>query len=105
MTESEKAVQRQVIRFYEGVGCIVYRLGGQPRKTMQTPGLPDLWVFCPRKRVGFWFEVKAECGRPSPEQITFAESCATCRVPHAIGGLEAAHALAKRLGIIWTVAA
>jgi len=105
MTDLEKVVQREVIQFFEGLGCRVYRLGGNNRATRQSAGLPDLWIFCPRKHTGMWFEVKAAWGRPSPDQITFADSCEACRVPYGIGGMPAARLLAGKLGLTWEPAA
>ena len=104
MTTLEKSVQRDVILFFEGLGCRVYRLS-QARATRQTPGLPDLWIFCPRKQTGFWFEVKDDCGRPSAEQVTFGESCMACGIGHAMGGMGAARVLARSLGLTWAPAA
>ncbi len=103
MTALERDVQREIVTLFRGLGCRVYSLS-QARRSNQTAGLPDLWVFCPRKHVGFWFEVKAAWGKPSEEQETFADSCRVCRVHHAIGGLAEARTLAKALGLMWEAA-
>lgn len=96
---NEKAVQAAVVRLYRAVGCQPFGLS-QPRATMQAAGLPDLWVFCPRKRAAWWHEVKARDGRASAEQVAFAELCAQCGVARIIGGTEEAKAHLRSLGLI-----
>src|SRR4051812_12530499 len=44
---SEKAVEAWVIDLFKKAGCHAWKTS-QPRATMITEGLPDLWVFCPR---------------------------------------------------------
>jgi Holliday junction resolvase len=100
VTALEKGVQREVTSLFEGLGCTVYRLGGANRRTTTAAGLPDLYVFCLRKRCGFWFEVKAEWGRLRPEQQTFRDLCSTCGIVHAVGGMREARELCKSLGIM-----
>jgi len=105
VTPLEKSVQREVVTFFEGLGCRVYRLS-QPRRTMQTPGLPDLWAFCPRKRLGFWWETKrVDGGTRRPEQERFAELCTLSGVPYGYGAMASARAFAKALGLTWEAAA
>lgn len=67
----EKAVQAQIVHLLRSIGANVYVLGTTRRKgdhqgTMQTPGIPDLYVFLPRLPSGLdnhistlWVEVKA----------------------------------------------
>ncbi len=105
MTDLEKHVQREITQFFTGLGCRVIRMGGAPRRTTNAAGVPDLWVFCPRKRLGFWWEVKAIWGRPSEAQTSFAESCQVCHVPYGIGGMAEAREFAKSHRMTWEPAA
>lgn len=61
----EKTVQADIVRFLHALGCHVSDLS-QPRATMQTEGIPDLFVMA----VGgaFWCEVKTRRGRVSAAQ-------------------------------------
>ena len=105
MTDLEKIVQRDIIRFFEGLGCTVYRLS-QARATRQTPGLPDLYIFCQRKRVAFWWETKrTDTGQRSDAQLDFAGLCADCRVAYGHGAYANARAMAQKLGLMWSAAA
>jgi hypothetical protein len=100
---SEKRVQAAVVRLYESLRCKVYVLS-QPRATMQTPGLPDLWVFAPSVGRAWWHETKAEGGKPSPAQVVFEERCGSCGVGHVIGGMEAAKNHLRAVGLVARVA-
>ena len=100
MTPLEKSVQRDIVTMLEGLGCTVRRLGGAKRRTTTAAGLPDLYVFCPRKRCAFWFEVKAAWGRLSPEQQAFRDLCSMCGVIHGMGGMQDARDLCRALGIL-----
>lgn len=65
---SEKQIQAGISRFLQEVGLSVYDLS-QPRNTMQTPGLPDLYVVgCGRC---LWAECKKPGGRQSEAQEAF----------------------------------
>ena len=72
-TRTEKAVQRDVKDVLALHGCIVSDLS-QPRASMQTPGLPDLYVQDPKRKRHFWLEVKKEGGRLSGFQKAWHES-------------------------------
>lgn len=96
----EKREQRWVIDCFKKAGMRVYSLS-QPRATMQSEGLPDLWVFCPRKKVGFWWETKAPKGQMSPAQRVFRDLCLVTDTPHYVGGLEHARRLLEELGLTW----
>lgn len=94
----EKAVQEQVVRLFMLAGCQVARLS-QPRRTMQTLGLPDLWIFGPGECF-CWFEVKRPGGRLRPEQRVFRERCQDRKIEHVVGGMEEA----ERLLVGWRLA-
>ena len=62
--------------------------------TMQTPGVPDLLAFLPRRapRYGWQFlviECKGRGGRLRPDQVRFEELCRWAEIPHIVGGLDA----------------
>lgn len=67
MSAPEKTVQRAVTRFLLALGYVVSDLS-QPRASMQTAGLPDLFAMHPRLGHALWIEVKAARGRVSPAQ-------------------------------------
>lgn len=69
----EKAVQRAVADALARMGFRVSDLS-QPRASMQTPGLPDLYAHHPRWRICLWVEVKAPRGRLSPTQAAWHEA-------------------------------
>jgi hypothetical protein len=96
----EKREQRWVMDCFLKAGMRVYNLS-QPRATMQTEGLPDLWIFCPRRSVGFWFEVKPEGKGLEPAQQLFRDLCLTTNVRHFWGGLDAARGVLQQLGLTW----
>jgi hypothetical protein len=67
---------------------------------MQSAGLPDLWVFAPRRGVAFWHEVKAADGSPSVDQVAFASLCEACGMGHVMGGIEEAKAKLAAIGAL-----
>lgn len=92
----EKAEQAAIVQLLESLGAKVYVIGTKRRKndyqgTMQTPGIPDLYVSLPvqgtqtRCLIDLWVEVKAKGGKPSPEQIEFQERCSDADVRHVMG--------------------
>ena len=93
---SEKQVQAAVVRLYTLAGCAVYNLS-QARATMQSPGLPDLYVFHADTGTAWWHEVKRPGGKPSPAQLEFQARCAACGVPYLLGGLEEAEARVRMI--------
>lgn len=101
---SEADVQRAVKALFQQSGCVVYDLSqgyrNDPRGTRQTPGLPDLWCFVPRKKLTFWFEVKAHDGRRTDSQIVFGAMCAATSQHYGWGGVEQAKDLLRTWGMI-----
>lgn len=92
---TERQVQRAVCQLYELHGCAVYDLS-QPRATMQTPGLPDLWIVWAERGAAWWHEVKRPGGRATPAQLLFRRHCQAAGIGYVIGGLdEAAGQLAR----------
>lgn len=68
----EKAVQQAVVRVLEAAAFKVSDLS-QPRATMQTPGLPDLYATSRRWGIALWVEVKAPDGKLSAAQEKWHE--------------------------------
>jgi hypothetical protein len=94
----EKDVQQAIKVMYATVGCSVYNLS-QPRKTMQTPGLPDLLIFHEGKRAFWLHEVKRPGGQLRPAQVVFQKLCEWCGIAYLVGGTEAAIEHLERLNI------
>ncbi len=96
----ETEVQSAVRSIYEALGCIVYTLAdyrtGYKRVSR---GVPDLLVFCERKRLAFFQEVKTDDGKQSPEQREFQRRCQRTRMEYVLGGVQAAYDTASRLGL------
>lgn len=93
---TEKQVQRAVRQLYELHGCAVYDLS-QPRATMQTAGLPDLYVVWESSGAAWWHEVKRPGGRATLAQLEFRERCRAAGIDYVIGGVEVAAAMLLRV--------
>lgn len=100
MNPREKFVQQRVIALYKAFGCDVATLS-QPRATMQTPGIPDLYVFPPRGLRAFWHETKRPKGaRTSEGQVKWKLKCLHCQTDVVTGGVEDARAYLQRIGLV-----
>lgn len=95
---TEKAVEAWVIDLFRKCGLYVWKTS-QPRSSMITEGLPDLWVFCPRRKLAFWWEVKRPGGKLTPIQQRFRDLCLECGVRHYVGGIDEARQLLAELEI------
>ena len=96
----EKAEQLEVERLYRTAACEVVRFS-QPRATFQTPGIPDIRVYCVRKRCSWWHEVKRpKGGKQSDEQKLFQAMAERCGETYILGGWEEAYAYLRQLGVI-----
>lgn len=95
----EKAEQREVYRLYVALGCEVIWFS-QPRATMQTPGVPDLKVYCRRKRLTWWHECKAAGGQQSPAQVGFEQLARACGEHYVLGGWDRAVDAVKAFGLV-----
>ena len=93
----ERHVYESGVRLLKLAGCKVYRLS-QPRRTMQTPGLPDVWIFGPPGCFAWW-EAKRPGGRLRPEQKEFRAMCLARGIPHVVGGVESVQALLVEWGL------
>jgi hypothetical protein len=99
MTNSETKEQRRIVKLYRECGCEVVTFN-QPRRSMQTPGIPDLRVYSRRKRIAWWHEVKTADGGLSDAQTTFAERARLCGEWYIWGGYDVAKSHLMSLGII-----
>ncbi len=100
----EKVEQREVYRLYVALGCEVIWFS-QPRATMQTEGIPDLKIYCRRKRLTWWHECKAAGGAQSPAQIAFEGLASACGEHYVLGGWDRAVDAVKVFGLVapgWT---
>lgn len=120
---SERVEQAHIVRLLRLIGAQVYVLGTVRRKgdyagTMQTPGIPDLYVMLPGLAVSrqsmkelllrvpvipgepLWIEVKAKSGRLRPAQVEFQQHCERMGHAHIVGGLDAVIAWLLERGFI-----
>ena len=95
--QREKAVQQACVDLLTSVAGSVYVLGtrrptGDYQGTRQTPGLPDVWFYLPRRgdrpAVAGWLECKAPKGRLSEAQRQFREECHESSTDHVTGGVD-----------------
>ena len=101
---SERVEQAHIIQVARTLGAAVYVLGTVRRRgdypgTMQTPGLPDLWLMWPPARPAdwwasgvqsaLWWEVKRVGGTRSPAQVQFANQCEAAGVAYGWGDCDA----------------
>ena len=103
----EKKMRELVKALYRSVGCNVwdleqaYHRGGN--KASNTPGIPDLYVQCPRIRCTWFHEVKgigtSHSKRRPPAQIAFRDNEAQCDRVSIIGGWDEAAAFLVERGI------
>jgi hypothetical protein len=66
----EKAIEAEFIRNLHALGFQVTKTS-QPRPSMITRGIPDLYASHPRWGIRLWIEVKAGSNQPSPHQIAW----------------------------------
>lgn len=96
-----KDEQREVRKVFAAIGCVVYWLS-QSRKTGQTPGLGDLWVFAPEGReLAWWWETKSGTGKLTDAQERFAALCRSRKVLHGSGDRDAARRFVIELGLAY----
>lgn len=96
----EKDEQREVYRLYVAVGCDVIWFS-QPRATMQTQGIPDLKVYCRRKRLTWWHETKRPVGGvQSKDQQEFQRRAELCGEHYVLGGWEEAVSTVRKFGLV-----
>lgn len=108
----ERHEQQSIRGLLTSIGGRVWVLGTTRRKgdyagTMQSPGLPDLICFVPRKggmkQTGpasyTWsndqshellvVECKSATGRLRPDQVQFRDYCQKSNIAHVVGGVDA----------------
>ena len=86
---TEKSIERMCINVYEQFGCEVLKFS-QPRKTMQSFGIPDLKVYNVRHGRTWWHEVKRPKGKLSAHQLRVRELAVLCGEAHYTGGVNTA---------------
>ena len=80
--KGEKSEQLAIKKSAIARGAFVYEVS-QPRATMQTPGIPDLYLVWPDRAL--WFEVKTVTGVLSQAQARFAMQCTQNGTNYAVG--------------------
>ena len=93
----ERQEQTNICNLTRSLGGRVWVLGTTRRKgdfqgTMQTPGLPDLWIVLKGtdgvSELALWWEVKAPGGKRTIEQVEFGLACANAKIPYGYGTLD-----------------
>lgn len=97
--QTERTIQRAVVKLFRSVGCEVAVLS-QVRPSRVARGLPDLYVFPPRLVAPFWMEVKGLGGKPTEDQLLWQEACELRGVPCILGGVPEAKAYLQRIGLL-----
>ena len=95
-----KAEQNECRKVFVALGCRVYWLS-QARRTGQTPGLGDLWVFAPRLTRAWWWETKHGAGKLSPAQEEFRQLCEQTGTLYGCGSRADAEAFAIAVGLAY----
>lgn len=96
----EKDVERACDSLMAQLGWTTVRFS-QPRRTMQTLGIPDRRYYHVARGVALWFECKRPGGRQRPAQRAFQTLVEACGERYVLGGADelaaAVRALADRL--------
>ena len=98
----ESEIQAEIKQLYKDLGCVVVNFS-QYRKgsgTHQTLGIPDLKVYCERKGLSWWVEVKTPEGTQSPEQREFQRRALACHETYLLGGIDAVLAHLRRIELV-----
>ena len=95
---TEKEIQAQGVALYRRAGCTVVHLS-QPRRTMQTPGIPDTKVYAPQCSQAWWHEWKGPRGKQSEAQRAFQVRAVRCGERYILGGLREAEDQLVRIGL------
>lgn len=100
----ESETQRALVALFMACGGIPYSTSQgyreDPGGTRCSPGIPDLYVFVPRRNLGFWWEVKRPSGKRTWAQIGFAQYCTACGIPYGWGGVEEAKSFLEYRGLM-----
>jgi hypothetical protein len=96
----EKEEELRIDRLYKALCLKVVRFS-QPRRTMQTEGIPDRKVYVERKGLTYWHEVKRPVGgKQSEAQKKFQEMAERCGETYVLGGYNAAYDHLVAIGVI-----
>jgi hypothetical protein len=96
-----KQEQSACRKVFVAIGCAVYWLS-QSRRTGQTPGLGDLWVFAPEGwELAWWWETKSGRGELSDAQERFRDLCVRRKVLHGSGNRYDAREFVIKLGLAY----
>jgi|TARA_R110000822_G_scaffold167585_2_gene307736 hypothetical protein len=83
---SEKEVESSIVKLLRQLGFAVYK-NSQPRVPLVTSGIPDLMVFCPKSKPGYFFlEVKTERkgSKLRPAQKDFQAECERAAIGYKV---------------------
>lgn len=99
----EREIQAECIEIYKNLGCEVVvftQYGRTGSGTHQTPGVADLKIYCRRKSLTWWMEVKTPSGTQSQAQIKFQALVEACGETYVLGGEDAALAHLRAIGLV-----
>lgn len=97
--DRERDEQARTVTLYKSLGAKVWQTS-QYRRANVSPGLPDLFVKFPARRLSFSHELKGKDGRVSLEQQEFADLCYACGDKHLVGGYDAAVTFLRAMGVV-----
>jgi hypothetical protein len=98
-TAPEKAEERAATRLMAALGFACWHLS-QPRRTMQSAGLPDAFYTHPGKRLAVYYEAKSPVGKQSDAQKAFQQHVTACGHEYVVGPHGAMVAWARGKGLI-----
>jgi hypothetical protein len=103
---SEKAEEHLGDQLMAALGFTAIRFS-QPRKTMQTRGIPDRRYYAPRfkypelrRQLSVWWEAKREGGKQSEHQRRFQALVESCGEEYVCGPFSALEMWCRSKGLI-----
>lgn len=103
----ERYEDAYIRKLYRTAGCVVVSFS-QPRRTKQTPGIPDLRIYDTKTGTAWWHEVKRQQGpgwtyvqtKQSDAQRLFQARAEACGEEYLIGARDVAYRKLRDLGRI-----
>lgn len=96
---TEKQIEKMGDEFMALLGFTPVRFS-QPRKTMQTCGIPDRRYYSAQRQTVLWWEAKSEKGKQSGAQRRFQEMVEACGETYLVGTDDVLIAYARQRGWI-----
>lgn len=96
---TEKQIERMGDELMALLGFTPVRFS-QPRKTMQTRGIPDRRYYSAQRQAVLWWEAKSEKGKQSEDQKKFQAMCEAVGETYLVGTDDVLIAYARQRGWI-----